>query len=225
VNRAETTKENRVRRRTVTRSVLRRRIVPNRRRASAACSHLPRPIVELRPQHVTKRRSGDGSTRPHNTPIWWARRTVPFCATWRRRRWSLRALPCSPVGGEFAVRALAIAQKSSRGRNSGRSHVPARLHARTWHTRTYNGSAPCVSECCCAPNSIMCRGPSQRCDSRGTLELEISGAAERASPSANQDGASRGRKSGLRDGWTPDSRTRANRLFLVCCEIRTSRRD
>ena len=62
------------------------------------------------------------------------------------------------------------------------------------------------------------RGPPQRRDSGGTLELEISGAAGRASASANRDGASRGRQSGVRDGWTPDSRTRANRLFLVCCE-------
>src|SRR5687767_4908591 len=58
--------------------------------------------------------------------------------------------------------------------------------------------------------------PAQGCDSRGTLELEIRGASGRASASANRDGPPR--QSSGRARWTPDSRTRANRLFLVCCE-------
>jgi hypothetical protein len=50
------------------------------------------------------------------------------------------------------------------------------------------------------------------------VELEISGAAGLAPAGANRDGAPRSRQSGVRGGGTPDSRTRANRLFLVCCE-------
>ena len=53
---------------------------------------------------------------------------------------------------------------------------------------------------------------------RRALDDKISGAAAATAPSPERDGASGGRQRGLRGRGTPDSRTRANRLLLVCCE-------
>ena len=80
-----------------------------------------------------------------------------------------------------------------------------------------SASAPATTDAAALQIRSGLRGPPQRCDSRGTLELKVSGVAGGASPGSNRDGASRGRQSGIRDRGAADSRTRANRVFLVCC--------
>src|SRR5262249_14137974 len=69
------------------------------------------------------------------------------------------------------------------------------------------------------------RRPAERRDSRRTLDSEIRRTAGGASTRPNPNGTSRSRERCVPGRGAPDSRTRANRLFIVCCEksARTAR--
>src|SRR5262249_48188072 len=69
------------------------------------------------------------------------------------------------------------------------------------------------------------RRPAERRDSRRTLDSAIRRTAGGASTGPNRNGTSRSRERCVRGRGAPDSRTRANRLFIVCLrKIRENRR-